>query len=79
MKHIYINLHISYWSTPRCTPTCYYYEAVDNEEADFHEISYEKALKLQWELMLAGAERTISSNPLKASLHDTYVALWTRH
>lgn len=79
MKHIYISLCISTYSNPHYTPDCTLYERVDDGEMTSRKLSYNKARKMQWELVKAGATRTVVANMFKNSIAHVDVDYWACH
>ena len=79
MKHIYMSLSITFYSTPRLQPECRFYERVDSGEMTVRKLSINEARKLQWELVKAGATRKAYSNMFNNTISTVDVSYWMYH
>lgn len=79
MNRIYMSIMISYWSNPKLTPDCIFYEAVDGGKMTRRELTLDEARKLQWELVKAGATRTFSTNMFNPKIAQVDVNYWALH
>ena len=79
MNHIYMSVMISYWSDPKRTPDCIFFEAVDGGEITRRELTHDEARRLQWELVKAGATRTFSTNMFNPKIAQVDIDYWARH
>lgn len=79
MKHIYMSLAITFYSTSRIQPDCRFYERVDGGDMTVRKLSINEARKLQWELVKAGATRTICPNMFNNAISNVDVSYWMYH
>ena len=58
-------------------PECVFVQQVDDEEMEVHKLAKDKALKLMWELVLAGAKKTVQINQFDRHINrrEAYIFL----
>ena len=77
MKMIYLSLVITTFdsSFSRCT----FWQKLDNDELVKTSLELKDALKLMWELKLAGGEKTMEINAFNPHIATRTVTFWARH
>lgn len=85
MKHVYMSISITFYPVSRIAPyrslqpDCTFYQRVDDGEMTSEKLPLEKALRMQWELMKAGAERAYHSNMFNNAISQVDVDYWACH
>ena len=60
-------------------PFCRYYESVDDGKMTHRDLTLDEALKLAWELKLAGGEKMVEPHPYSNTICYINVNYWMRH
>lgn len=79
MKMIYLSLVITTFGGNYCEPRCTFWQKLDNDELVKTSLELKDALKLMWELKLAGGEKTMEINAFNPHIATRTVTFWARH
>jgi len=75
MKELYIAIDITYYGKAD-RYDCYLSQSVDDEGLTMEKLPLNKALKLMWELKLAGGTKEVRINRLNPSIVTRYTSLY---
>lgn len=80
---MYISIEITHFHGSKLAPNyrfchCNYYEQIEGEPMTARELDLETARKLQWELLLAGGERSYHSNIFEPGIFSSEVKYYSR-
>lgn len=79
MNSIFMSVDITTYGIDSMKPICTFSEIVDGGEVMIRHISYEQALRLMWELVLAGGEKTMEVSRYDPTITYRHVSYWARH
>lgn len=79
MKDIYMRLVILVDHSPYEWWECTLYQIVDGGELEVSKPDMATALRMMWELKLAGAEKTVKVHPYNTHIVTREITFYTRH
>ena len=79
MNSIYMHLTITHYNNKNVPSDLTFYQAVDDEPMTCRKLTLAEAQRLQWELVKAGAKRTIAPNMYTNSISNVEVSYFMRH
>lgn len=75
MKHVFMKLSITYYSTRNCA-MCLFFQKTPGSKLETRELTLNEARKLQWELMKAGGTRKVTTHPYINTIYDVEIEYW---
>ena len=76
MNHVYMSISITLYRYSK--PSCTYWEKIDNNPMTHRELTLNEARRMQWELVKAGATRTVAANLFDNAISHVDVDYWAR-
>jgi len=79
MKDIYMKLMIFVDNSPYGWWDCTLYQIVDGGKLEASKLDMDTALRMMWELKLAGAEKAVKVHPYNTHIVTREITFYTRH